>query len=291
MKPSPCLFRLFIRRFAGYLVAVSGLMLAGALPGYALDLSGQITQGGMAWGRVAPGSSVTLDGRTVKVGPEGRIVFGFGRDHDGDALLKVTRPDGETITRTLSVASRKFDIERVDGLPPKTVTPPESWRKRRQTEMRRVGEARGHLTDATFWTQGFIKPAEGRFSGFYGSQRILNGKPRSPHFGLDIAAEPGTPVRAPAGGVVRLADPDYLLEGGIVIIDHGFGVTSTLFHMRTVTVKEGQAVSQGDQIGEIGAKGRASGPHVDWRINWRNVRLDPALMLGAQVAESEVRDG
>ena len=148
-----------------------------------------------------------------------------------------------------------------------------------------VREARSFKTDDLAWLSGFIRPAEGRFSGFYGSQRILNGKPRSPHYGLDIAGPTGTPIIAPASGVVRLAVPDFLLEGGIVIIDHGFGVTSTLFHMNSVDVKKGQAVRQGEQIGTIGQTGRASGPHVDWRVNWGNVRLDPILLIKPDLGE------
>lgn len=251
----------------------------------AIELQGSLTQGGMVWGQVPPGTELRLDGELVKVGPEGHFVFGFGRDAPESARLVVLHRDGKKEERQLVVSDREFDIERIDGLPPKTVTMPPEWVEQRKIETAKVREARSHLADNLHWFRGFIRPAEGRFSGFYGSQRILNGQPRSPHYGIDIAGPTGTPIVAPAGGVVRLAVPDFLLEGGIVIIDHGFGVTSTLFHMRSVDVEAGTWVHQGDPIGTIGATGRATGPHVDWRVNWRSVRLDPMLLISDSETE------
>jgi len=242
-------------------------------------LKGSATQGGMLWGTVEPGTSVLLDGEFVDVHASGVFVIGFGRDQSRSAVLEYRYSGGKTESQNITIEPREFDIERVNGLPPKTVTPPPEWTARRKIENGRVRSARSVMMPEVQWVAGFLKPAEGRFSGFYGSQRILNGKPRSPHYGLDIAANVGTPILAPAGGVVRLAAADFLLEGGIVIIDHGMGVTSTLFHMNSVTVKEGARVKQGDEIGTVGAKGRANGPHVDWRVNWKNVRLDPMLVL------------
>jgi murein DD-endopeptidase MepM/ murein hydrolase activator NlpD len=255
------------------------LVAAASLAAQAVELSGTAAQGGMLWGKVAPGATVSLDGAPVKVGPGGNFVIGFGRDAGARATLSVQHKDGATEVQDIAVRKRHFDIERVDGLPPKTVTPPPEWRERRAKETGMVRDARSVATDQLDWLAGFVRPAEGRFSGFYGSQRILNGVPRSPHYGLDIAGPVGRPIVAPAGGIVRLAVPDFLLEGGIVIIDHGFGVTSTLFHMNSVDVEKGQVVKQGEQIGTIGKTGRASGPHVDWRVNWGNVRLDPILLI------------
>lgn len=265
-----------MKRFYILVLLIMAMMPASAA---AVELEGTLAQGGMAWGKVAPGTTISLDGEAVKVGPDGHFVFGFGRDHGPTARMMVLHRDGQKEDKLLKVAKREFNIERVDGLPPKTVTPPLEWRDRRKVETGRVRDARSHLSGNMHWSRGFVRPAEGRFSGFYGSQRILNGKPRSPHYGLDIAGPTGTPIHAPAGGLVRLAVPDFLLEGGIVIIDHGFGVTSTLFHMHSVDVEEGAWVHQGDKIGTIGATGRASGPHVDWRVNWKNVRLDPMLLI------------
>jgi len=246
----------------------------------AAELSGRFTQGGMIFGKVEPGRAVTLDGAPVKVSPAGHFVIGFGRDADLSHNLEVT-DNGRTVeTLPILLEDREFDIERIDGLEPDKVTPPPEYLERRKRETGMVRDARAPVSDMMHWTDGFIWPARGRISGVYGSQRILNGKPRWPHYGVDVAAPAGTPVKAPGAGVVRLAEEDFLLEGGIAIIDHGFGVTSTLFHMRKVTVEAGQRVRQGETIGEIGATGRATGAHVDWRINWRDVRLDPQLLVG-----------
>lgn len=240
---------------------------------------GPIEQGSLVRGHVPAGSTLKLDGVDVKVSIDGYFVVGFSRSHKKASVYVALLPSGEKIGGALTVASRSYDIERVNGLPPKTVTPPPSWAARRKIETGRVGKGRSFITDDEHWRASFVRPAKGRISGVYGSQRILNGEPRSPHYGLDIANDTGTEVVAPAAGIVRLAAPDFLLEGGIIIIDHGFGVTSTLFHLNSVEVKEGQAIEQDDRIGSIGATGRASGPHVDWRLNWKNVRLDPALVL------------
>ncbi len=256
-------------------VILAALMNAGAC---LAAMTGEVTQGALITAQAAPGSQVMVDGKPVKSTSDGVFVFGLSREAEGSVNITITGESG-TCTDSFQIAQRDFDIERVNGLPPKTVTPPPEWTARRKVETGRVRRARAETTDDQFWRGGFIRPAEGRFSGFYGSQRILNGQPRSPHYGLDIAGPTGTPIVAPAGGVVRLAAPDFLLEGGIVIIDHGFGVTSTLFHMNSVTVEEGQTINQGDPIGTIGATGRANGPHVDWRINWGAVRLDPLLAL------------
>ena len=278
--PTFCAIRSVMKhvKLSNFIVAAV-MAVASTTFAQAVELSGTASQGGMLWGKVAAGTKVTLDGEPVKVGPAGNFVIGFGRDAGPKARLALMHADGTGEEQVIEVKARHFDIERVDGLPPKTVTPPPEWRKRRAKETGMVREARSVATDQLDWLTGFVRPAEGRFSGFYGSQRILNGEPRSPHYGLDIAGPTGTPIVAPAGGIVRLAVPDFLLEGGIVIIDHGFGVTSTLFHMNSVDVKKGQTVKQGEQIGTIGKTGRASGPHVDWRVNWGNVRLDPILLI------------
>jgi len=247
--------------------------------GTAQELKGDLTQGGMVVGSAEPGSKVWLDGVDVKVSSDGKFIIGFGRDQIGTLLLRTQRPSGDINEKTLTITARQYDIDYVDGLPPKTVTPPASWTARRKVETGRVRSGRSFKTDDMHWLGGFIKPAVGRISGVYGSQRVLNSKPRSPHYGLDIANDVGTPIVAPVAGTVRLASPDFLLEGGIVIIDHGHGVTSTLFHMNSVDVKEGQVVEQGEKIGTIGMTGRANGPHVDWRVNWKSVRLDPGLLV------------
>ena len=251
------------------------------MPAQALDLEGSFKQGGMVIGQTEPGGKIFLGEKEVLVSPEGRFVIGFGRDENENVILKLISPAGITEELTLTIEPQTYKIERVDGLPERTVTIPEEEKLRRQKEQGMVREARSRVTGFLDWAGGFLKPAEGRITGVYGSQRILNGQPRWPHYGLDIAGDTGTPVLAPAGGIVRLAEKDFLLEGGIIIIDHGFGVNSTFLHLSKIAVNVGQRVEQGDDIGAIGMTGRATGPHLDWRINWGSVRLDPALVLEA----------
>lgn len=257
---------------------ISGLLLS-SLSHADVALKGALVQGGLVYGIAHPGSEMWLDDQKVTVSGTGQFVFGFGRDAKEIWTLKIKKPDGTIESQTLSVEPRQWKIERVNGLPPKTVTPPKEWLAQRKIETGRVRDGRKGVSDAINWAAGFVWPAKGRVSGVYGSQRILNDQPRSPHYGLDVAAPKGKPVYAPAAGIVTLSDKSFLLEGGIVIIDHGMGVTSTLFHMDDVLVKEGQTVKAGEQIGLLGDKGRASGPHVDWRVNWYQVRLDPYLLV------------
>ncbi len=255
------------------------LLGAGGAVAAPFALDGRLAQGGLLVGHVAPGAAVRLDGEAVKVAPDGRFVIGFGRDAPPAHLIEVVTANGATERHRLTVAARHYRIERVDGLPSKSVTLPPEYRERRARETGMVRAARAVVSDRLDWADGFVLPARGRISGVYGSRRILNGKPRWPHFGLDVAAPEGTAVVAPAGGIVRLAAPDFLLEGGIIIIDHGFGLSSTLMHLSRIDVAVGEEVAQGQQVGAVGATGRATGPHVDWRVNWRDERLDPGLLV------------
>ena len=181
--------------------------------------------------------------------------------------------------RWIDVESRDYDIQRIDQLDQAKVTPSEDDQARIAAEQELINKARAPITDARDLFQSFIWPARGPISGVYGSQRILNGEPRQPHYGVDVAAPEGTVVIAPAAGTVRLAEHDFFLTGGTVILDHGFGVNSTFIHMRKVMVSVGQRLEQGEAIGEVGATGRATGPHLHWGMNWRDVRLDPALLV------------
>jgi murein DD-endopeptidase MepM/ murein hydrolase activator NlpD len=246
----------------------------------ALELQGDAVQGGLIFGQAAPGSTVTLDDRQLLVSDDGRFLFGFGRDDAGSVSLEVRAPGEDPVRRTLEIAPREYDIERVDGLPPATVTPPPEVLERTRREAALVAQARTRRDNRTDWAEGFSWPAQGRLSGFYGSQRILNGEPRRPHFGVDVAAPTGTPVNAPAPGIVTLAEPDLYFSGGTLIIDHGQGLTSSFLHLSAVSVVVGDRVRAGDKVGEIGATGRATGPHLDWRMNWYNKRVDPQPLAG-----------
>jgi murein DD-endopeptidase MepM/ murein hydrolase activator NlpD len=245
----------------------------------ALNLEGEIVQGGIVFGQVEPGSKVILDDRSVMVSEDGNFVIGFGRDETGTRKLLVTDPSGSTTSKDLPIAKRDYRIERVDGLPPKTVTPDPESLERIRNDARMVGSARARRDDRTDYAEGFIWPAHGRISGVYGSQRVLNGEPRRPHFGLDIAAPTGEAVYAPAGGIITMAHPDLYYSGGTIVLDHGQGLSSSFLHLSKVAVKEGDIVKQGDKIGEVGATGRATGPHLDWRMNWLNKRVDPQVLV------------
>ena len=244
-----------------------------------LKLEGSFTQGGMATGRVAPGSNVRFLDRDVRVSKEGLFVIGFGRDFLNKAELEITSPDGKMTRRLVDIKKRTYKIQRISGLPKKMVSPGKKALERIRRENVWIGKVRSRNTETPWFSAGFIWPAIGPVSGVYGSQRILNGKPRRPHFGVDVAMPTGTPVVAPAAGMIALAKKDLYFTGGTIMIDHGHGVTSVLMHLSRVDAKLGDAVKPGDVIGAIGATGRATGPHLDWRVNWFNQRLDPQLLV------------
>ncbi len=266
------------------------LLVLSPWPGMAEPLArleGQIIQGGMVVGATEPGARVSLDGRNVRVSQSGRFVFGFGRDNSGEAELVVTTPNGGTETRTLTIEERDYRIERIDGLPPKMVTPPAEVLARIKRENKKIAEVRTLDTPENWFADQFHWPAKGRVSGFYGSQRVLNGEPRRPHYGVDVAAPVGTKVYAPAGGIVALAEDDLYYTGGTVMLDHGHGITSVFSHLSSVNAEVGAQISEGDFIGRIGATGRATGPHLDWRVNWFSERLDPQRLVGPMPAKSK----
>ena len=251
-----------------------------AAPLPAAEISGALTQGGTVFGKTEPGATVSLDGRPVRVAPDGRFVFGFGRDAPATAILEIRHPGGVVGRMPLEIAPRRYEAQRVDDLPQNLVTPDPEEEARLAREQAKVTQSRGlDLADPLF-ESGFIWPARGPISGVYGSQRILNGTPRAPHYGVDIAAPEGSSVVAPADGVVTLAEPDFLLTGGTLVIDHGHGLSSTFIHLSRIEVALGAKLRQGDVVGAVGATGRASGPHLHWGMNWFEVRLDPALVVG-----------
>ncbi len=243
-----------------------------------LRLEGNFVQGGLVHGTVAPGSSVRFFGRDVHVGKDGRFIIGFGRDFKRRTHIEVQQPNGYIIRREFEVKKRKYKIQRIDGLPKKMVSPgPEAMKRIRQENLA-IAAVRRRNTPVAFYAEGFIWPVKGTVTGVYGSQRILNGEPRRPHYGLDIAKPKGAPVLAPAGGVVALAEDDLYFTGGTVMLDHGHGLTSVYSHLSEVSVKAGETVEQGERIGAVGSTGRSTGAHLDWRFNWFKQRLDPELL-------------
>lgn len=242
-----------------------------------LVLEGRAVQGGLIVGRATPGAAVTLDGKSLRVSARGHFAFGFGRDRTDAAQITVTYPGGTREERSLVPEPRSYEIQRIDGLPDAYVTPPQEVLDRIAREARRVAEARDRDTGADWYADGLDWPLSGPVTGVYGSQRILNGEPRQPHYGIDIAAPEGTAIAASADGVVSLAERDLYYTGGTVILDHGAGVSTTYLHMSRLDVELDQPVARGTVIGAVGKTGRATGPHLCWRLNWFQERLDPAL--------------
>jgi len=239
----------------------------------------RVQQGAMVIGKVAPKSEVIYEGRTLAVTGYGTVVFGVAADATGPLHLRVTPPGGAALSVNLAVQPRDWPVERVSGLPPKTVSPPPQVAARIRREQARVAEARATSDSGTGFAEAFIWPVHGRVSGRFGSRRIYNGVPGAPHSGMDIAVPTGTPVRAPASGRVVFADPDLYLTGGTVLIDHGYGIGSNFLHLSRLDVHVGDVVSQGQIIGLAGATGRATGPHLHWGMTWFEMRIDPLLVL------------
>jgi len=237
------------------------------------------SQGALVIGKVPAGSTVLFGERTLRPTPYGTVVFGIGRDATGPLQIDVRRSDGSHETATISVAPRDWPIERIDGVPPDTVNPPPEIAARIESEQALVSAARVRDDDRADFAQPFIWPVQGRVSGRFGNQRIYNGTPKPPHSGMDIAAAQGTPVLAPAAGIITFANPGLYLTGGTVLLDHGHGVSSNFLHLSRIDVKVGDRVAQGQVIGAVGATGRATGPHLHWGMNWFDVRIDPLLVL------------
>ncbi|MCG7644152.1 M23 family metallopeptidase [Alteromonas sp. Cnat3-28] len=241
-------------------------------------LNGKFTQGALLRGQAPAGSKVTLNGETVQTNKDGKFVVGFEREAPLQQTLVVKLDNGQKWQRDITLEKREYNIQRIDGLEQKMVSPPEEVTARIKQDNINVANARSGNTDLDALFTRFEWPAKGVISGVYGSQRILNGVPKWPHYGLDIANETGTPVYAPVDGVVTMAD-DLYYSGNTLILDHGMRVFSTFLHMDTITVEVGETVKQGEQIGTIGSTGRSTGPHLDWRINLGNTRLDPQTII------------
>jgi murein DD-endopeptidase MepM/ murein hydrolase activator NlpD len=280
-----------MRRAASFLACLFLMPLAAwgvELPReFVTSQSGSFAQGGMVVLHLTENTQVKLNGETLPQ-IDGRTVLGFGRDATLAQRLEFKRKNkGKNMAAhvPLKLAKRDYNIQRIDGLPPAMVTPPEeAWpRIARGSKLKKAARAIASQYDG--FAEGFVWPTKGRITGVYGSQRFYNGEPRRPHFGIDIAAPRGTPVTAPASGTVTLAEPDMYFEGGLVFIDHGLSVTSAYMHLDSLKVKVGDKVKRGDVIATVGSTGRSTGPHLDWRMFWRGARIDPALLAAGQPNE------
>ncbi len=247
-----------------------------------LPITGTLTQGGLAFLSAPVGSTVSINGVKAPVLEDGRAILAFDRDAPLKQTIIITEPDGGKQQSVLNLTERKYDIQRIDGLPEDKVTPPRSaaLQKRINREVAEINKARGNYTQEPLFDTGWVWPVTGTITGVFGSQRVLNGQPRRPHYGVDIAAPTGTPVKAPADGIVRLVQDDNYFSGGTLFIDHGYSVMSAFLHMHSISVKPGQKVKQGDVIGTVGSTGRSTGAHLDWRVNVGKAKIDAALLAG-----------
>jgi murein DD-endopeptidase MepM/ murein hydrolase activator NlpD len=246
---------------------------------HALELKGTFEQGSFILGETKPGSEVVVDDRKVKVSKDGFFAFGLSKDRKNNVLIKVTKNKKMEIFEK-KVFKKKYKIQKIDGLPENKVTPPKEVYERIKRENKIIGDARLVESNLTFFKDKFINPLDNALiTGVYGSQRILNGKPKWPHYGLDFAAKEGTKIKAMLDGSATMVEPDMFYTGGTVIFDHGHGVSTLYMHMKDIYVQKGQIVKKGETIGTVGSTGRSTGAHLDVRLNWFDVRLDPASVL------------
>lgn len=263
-------------------LAASVPALAGAVSlSDGVSIRGQWKQGAMLIGHAPHGTQVTFDSQTLKLTPYGTFVIGFDRDEKSPAVIRFTVPGHAPQTWQHAVAKGHWKIQRINGLNKNKVSPPATTLARIHREAGEIHAVREKQSDGIGFTQHFIWPVVGRISSVFGSQRVLNGEPRQPHYGVDIAVPTGTPVKAPAAGVVSLINHDMYFTGGTLMIDHGHGVQSVFAHLSKITAKLGQHVEQGEVVARTGASGRATGPNLHWGVSWFGSRVNAAALAGA----------
>ena len=245
---------------------------------FAVEFKGKFLQGHFIIGKTDPSAKIIVDKKEVRVSNDGYFVFGIDRDRKFDVTITKVF-DGKKEKFIKKILKRKYNIQRIDGLEESKVTPPESVYKRIKKENNKIGEARAINSNLPFFKDQFIMPVKGIISGVYGSQRILNGKPKWPHYGIDIAAKQGTEIKSSGTGIVTMAEDDLYYTGGTIIMDHGHGISTIYSHLENVMVDVGDLIKQGDIIGTVGSTGRSTGPHLDFRVNWFQTRLDPMTVL------------
>ena len=246
---------------------------------FAIDFEGKFRQGHFIIGKTEPKSKIWIDKKPVKVSSDGFFVFGIDRDRKYDVVItKMNEGKKEKIVK--KIQKREYKIQRIDGLPEKKVTPPKEFYDRIKRENKIISNARSIDSNLTFFKNKFIPPLDKAIiTGVYGSQRILNGKPKWPHYGIDFAAKEGTKIKAMLDGTATMVEPDLFYTGGTLIFDHGHGISTLYMHMQKIYVKKGQKVKQGEIIGTVGSTGRSTGAHLDIRLNWFGTRLDPMTVL------------
>ena len=265
----------------GACLAALVLIAAAGAEAAQVSFEGEAQPGGLLVGRIAPGSTVAVDGKPVRLSEEGFFLVGLGRDAGPRVVIAVTGPDGAKSVQSVAIGKRSYKIDRIDGLPDVQVTPDPEAMKRIAADNAAIARARAADRARPDFASGFVWPVLGRLSGVYGSQRILNGQPRQPHYGVDIAAAKGSPVQAMGDGVVALAVENMFFTGRTVMIDHGHGLTSVYAHMDALSVQAGETVKKGQVIGLVGQSGRVTGAHLHWGAALFSTQLDPALLAVA----------
>jgi len=244
----------------------------------AVEFYGSFIQGSFIVGKTNPNDKIKIDKKQIRVSNEGYFAFGIDRDRNFDIkILKISNMQSETIIK--KVFKRKYKIQRIDGLPENKVTPPKEVYDRIKSENNEIGKARSINSELDFFKDKFIMPVEGIVTGVYGSQRILNGKPKWPHYGIDIAAQKGTKIKSAGSGIVTMSEKDLYYTGGTIIMDHGHGISTIYSHLEDIYVKINQEIKKGEIIGTVGSTGRSTGPHLDFRVNWFQTRLDPMTIF------------
>ncbi len=235
---------------------------------------GCFCEGGLITGNIKDGNILKIDNKQIEVFEKGRFIFAFGRKYKEKIKIEVNNKVEE-----FAVLKKKYKIENIKGLPRKKVEPSKEDLKKIISDANKIKEAKKIGYRTRFFNEKFILPSKGRMSGFYGSQRILNSKPRRPHAGIDIAAREGTSVVAPSSGIVKLVEKDMFFTGNTLIVDHGLGLISIFAHLKEVFVEKGENVFQGKKIGSIGMTGRATGPHLHWGVYLNDKSVDPEVLL------------
>ena len=244
----------------------------------ALELKGTFEQGSLIIGKTNPLNEIYVDQKKLKVSKEGYFIFGISRDRKKNIIISINK-DNKAREVIKVVKSRKFKVQKIDGLPKRKVSPNDEDMKRIRKEGKLIAKAKNVNSDLSFFFKDFIRPVDGITTGVFGSQRVLNGKPRRPHYGIDIAAPKGTKIKNSNSGNVLLATNNLFFTGGTIIIEHGHGLISIYSHLDKIFVKEGDFVKKGELIATVGSTGRSTGPHLDFRLYCRNIPVDPDLVI------------
>ena len=245
----------------------------------AVELKGNFIQGGIIFGKTTLGSTVLYNNLKVPIDENGEFIIGLGRTHPKFGNLKIIKSKNDTIIKNIEIKQRKYKIQKINNLEKSKVTPPEKFYKRIKEESLKIKKAKSFEIKTSYYQAGFKMPTQGIITGVYGSQRILNGIPKRPHYGIDIANKLGTPILSPSDGVIVLVEKNLYFSGGTIIISHGRGFTSSLLHLKDILVEEQSIIKKGEVIGLMGDTGRATGSHLDWRMEIRGVRVDPYLLV------------